>query len=244
MQNVQKKLWSSWMALSWLDVQWRSAMWLSARTRPRPARSWITMNWRGPASTWEPPVACSWWLDWQKVCSGLFIRCKSGAFHWKFVNGNISSLQELAWKFLLLPSRLSRWLDPCPSQPSVVHRVRINLQLFSCPFQTRPTTFNRFSFFLQLFQLHLRARLWTCRLSRWPHTAFSSPTFSTHKRKTNLISVARSSDYKPSRFNIPPISFLERTIPAGPSRSRMMSSKSATNMEVSFTFTWTRTRLK
>lgn len=71
MQNVQKKLWSSWMALSWRDVQWRLAMWRSAQTRPQPAPSWITTSWRGQALTWEPPGACSSWPDWQKVCSSL-----------------------------------------------------------------------------------------------------------------------------------------------------------------------------
>lgn len=124
MQNVQKKLWSSSTALSWLDAQWRSATWRSAQTHPRPAPSWTTMSWRGPASTWEPPDACSSWLAWLKVCSfeakhERFIKkCK-----WEHL-----LLQELVWRSLLLPSRLCRWQDPCPSQPSEGRQVRVQLQ--------------------------------------------------------------------------------------------------------------------
>lgn len=185
MRNVQKKLWSSWTALSWLDVRWRLAMWRSAPTHPRPAPSWTTTSWRGPESTWEPPGACSSWLDWQKVCSAL--ESNQPHFVGNRVNGNVCFLQELVWRSLLLPSRLYRWLDPCPSPPSVVPQVSFDLQLF-CIFSFKHSD-RWFAGFppslFQLFQLRLQAKLWTCQLSRWPHTAFSSPTSSTHKRKTN-----------------------------------------------------------
>lgn len=67
MPNVQRRLWSSWMASSWRAGQWRWDTWRSARTRQQPAPSWTTTSWRELASTSAPQGDYSWWPGWQKV---------------------------------------------------------------------------------------------------------------------------------------------------------------------------------
>lgn len=67
MQSVQRKLWSSWTALSWRVDRWRWVMWQSGPMAPLRLLSWTATSWNAPGSTWEPRVDCSWWPDSQRV---------------------------------------------------------------------------------------------------------------------------------------------------------------------------------
>lgn len=101
------------------------------------------------------------------------------------------SQQGLVWRSHLLLSRLYRWLAPYPLGALALQQVSLDdgrylvFDMFSCHRFSDNFFFFFFSFF-QLFQPQLQAKLWTSHLSHWPHTAFSCPTCSTHKRKDIL----------------------------------------------------------
>lgn len=125
-----------------------------------------------------------------------------------------------------------------------------------------------FNYYSVQFRLQLQIRLWTFHHSHWRHTASSCPTSSTHKRENSFqhfLKLTFTSDlqrpllsthiYTPAHqyYRVFPWSvtsfnnalcLVVKTTPAGPQRSRMMSSKSATNTEESFTFMWTRIQHK
>lgn len=99
--------------------------------------------------------------------------------------------QELVWRSLLPLSRLCRWPDPYRLETLLLPLVSLGdwkrcVFVFYSFFFLKNLVTN-FCFCFQPFQLQLQVKPWTSHHSRWPHTAFSCPTSSTHKRKDIII---------------------------------------------------------